>query len=363
MGVARGSIEELIARAAAQLPEPVARYVAAGSGAGVTVAEATAAWEQVRFVPRVLRAVTSVDTHAIDLPGTGTTPVSGIAIAPTTLQRAVHPDGEVATAQGAADAGALVVVSSNTGTPFDAIGATGATWWLQVYLPPDRVSVEPLLARAVAAGASAIVLTADTPFVAAKPDAGAAAVWDLVGPESVGAELRRLGPLAPHDAPSTAGTDRWFPKATDLGPHDIGWLGEATGLPVVVKGVLHPDDARRCREAGAAGVWVSNHGGRQFDGAIATADALPAVRAAAEGRVYVDGGLRSARHLCAAWAGGADLAFLGRPVLAALALGGRTGVRDLLQGLEAECADQMRLLGATTLRGLRDVRAPIGSVK
>ncbi len=335
---APGSVEDLIARAAARLPPSVAAYLAAGSGAQVTLAEATPAWEALRFAPRVLRPVTQV--HLRDSDG-----LLPFGIAPVTLQRAVHPDGELATARGAAEAGVPLVVSSNTGTPFAAIAETGVAWSLQTYLPPDRTAIEPLLARAVAAGARAVVLTADTPVVARKYDPVAAGVWDEIDPGWVGAELDPDPTAAPAGVPGAEGTDRFRAKATDLGPHDIGWLAGATGLPVVVKGVLRADDAQRCFDAGAAAVWVSNHGGRQFDGAIPTARALPEV-AAAGGPVHVDGGLRSARHLCAAWALGAERVFLARPVLAALALGGAAGVRDLFLGLEAEVEEACRLLGA-----------------
>jgi 4-hydroxymandelate oxidase len=334
-----GSVQDLMERAAARLPAPVAAYLAMGSGAGITAAEATPAWEALRFAPRVLRSVTDVSLRDAD----GLLP---FGIAPATLQRAVHPDGELATARGAAEAGARMVVSSNTGTPFAAIAETGVTWWLQTYLPPDRPSAEPLLQRAVDAGAAAVVLTADTPVVARKRDAVAARVWGEIDPAYVGAEH---APPPPEVAEGGEGTDRYREKATDLGPHDIGWLAAVTGLPVVVKGVLRADDAQRCIDAGAAAVWVSNHGGRQFDGALPTARALPGVvGAAGHVPVYVDGGLREARHLCGAWALGAEQAFLARPVLAALAVGGAAGVRDLLLGLGADLVEALRLLGATT---------------
>lgn len=335
-----GSVEDLMERAAAHLPAPVAAYLAVGSGAGITAAEATPAWDALRFAPRVLRSVTDVELRDAD----GLLP---FGIAPATLQRAVHPDGELATARGAAEAGARMVVSSNTGTPFRAIAETGVTWWLQTYLPPDRPSAEPLLQRAVEAGAAAVVLTADTPVVARKRDAVAARVWGEIDPAFVGAEH----PRTPLEVPERGeGTDRYREKATDLGPHDIGWLAAVTGLPVVVKGVLRADDAQRCIDAGAAAVWVSNHGGRQFDGALPTARALPGVVASAAGQVpvYVDGGLREPRHLCGAWGLGAAQVFLARPVLAALALGGAAGVRDLLLGLAEELVEACRLLGATT---------------
>ena len=206
-----------------------------------------------------------------------------------------------------------MVVSSNAGTRFAEIGATGVRWWLQVYLPEHRDLAEPMLDRAVEAGAAAVVLTVDTPVVGTKYVADRP-VWDTVDP----ADLRvNFDP----DYDALPGSR----KARDLGPGDIAWLAERTGLPVVVKGVLHPDDARRCVDAGAAAVWVSNHGGRQLDRAMTTAAALPAVVAAVRGRaqVYVDGGLRSGLDILAALALGADAAFLGRLPIYALVDGER----------------------------------------
>jgi 4-hydroxymandelate oxidase len=147
-------------------------------------------------------------------------------------------------------------------------------------------------------------------------------------------------------------------KATDLGPHDLDWLAERTGLPVVVKGVLRPEDARRCVQAGAAAVWVSNHGGRQLDRAASTASCLPDVLAAVDGaaQVYVDGGLRSGLDVLAALALGADAAFLGRLPLFALTEG-----EDGVARMHAELLDQ--LLEALRLGGCRSVADTRGIVQ
>ncbi len=141
------------------LPAPVFRYFRQGARDGVTAREAADAWGGHRFAPHVLRDVTTVDTSVTVLGQNLETP---IAVAPTTLQRLAHPDGELAMARGAAEAGSLMVVSSNAGTRFADIAATGVRWWLQAYLPADRSLAEELLASAVQAGAAAIVLTVDT---------------------------------------------------------------------------------------------------------------------------------------------------------------------------------------------------------
>lgn len=296
-----------------------------------------------RFLPRVLRDVTDVDLSC-ELLGRRSEIPWGVA--PTTLQRAVHPDGELAVAAATRDAGGVMVVSSNAGTTFADIGATGVRWWLQAYLPADRSLGAGLLERAAAAGAEAVVLTADTPVVGTKYAAGDQVVWDLVDP----AWLRVNFDEGYDDrAPGAA-------KATDLTAADLQHVRAATGLPVVVKGVLRADDARTCVEAGAAAIWVSTHGGRQLDRALPTARALTAVAAAVGGRaqVYVDGGIRSGLDVLAALALGADAAFLGRLPLLAL-VDGAPGVARLHAVLRDEVAEAMRLAGCPTVADTRGV--------
>ena len=350
-------------RARELLDVAVHRYVRQGARDGLSAAEASTAWDRFRLLPHVLADVSDVDTSTALL---GTRLRTSYAVGPTTMQRATHPDGEVAMARGVAEAGSLMVVSSNAGSTFEDIAAAGAPWWLQAYLTADRSACLPLLERAVAAGARAVVLTADTPVVGTKYDDGPT-VWEKASP----------GWLRANFAPGH-GDALGHAKATDLGPADVTWLREATGLPVVVKGVLRGDDARRCVEAGAAAVWVSNHGGRQLDGAAATADCLASVAAAvaaavpaavpdgaadggADGaghgatqgggngcEVYVDGGLRTGRHALTALALGARAVFLGRPPLWALACDGAEGVTRLLAELDAELSEALGLAGCAS---------------
>jgi 4-hydroxymandelate oxidase len=198
----------------------------------------------------------------------------------------------------------------------------------------------------VAAGAQAVVLTVDTP---------------VPGPKRRPAEE------------DWAGTDlSWFrcnfevPQevrwADDLEPADIAWLQEVTGVPVVVKGVLRPDDARTCVDAGAAAVWVSNHGGRQLDRAISTRAALPLVADAVGDRVpvLVDGGIRSGLDVLAALSLGADAVLLGRPTLHALAVGGADGVADLVSRIADETARALLLAGCRSPRDARGIAAAGG---
>jgi len=331
-------------QARARLPAPVFEYVAQGAREGISAARAPDTWASVRFRPHVLRDVTDVDLST-ELLGSPVEVPWGIA--PTTLQRAIHADGELAMARATARAGGVLVVSSNAGTPFADIGATGVRWWLQVYLPADRTLAVPLLDRAVAAGASAVVLTVDTPVVGTKYSTGRV-VWDVVDPG-----LLRVNFDEHHD--QQPGAD----KALDLGPHDLDWLAAHTGLPVVVKGVLRSDDAVRCVQAGARGVWVSNHGGRQLDRTLDTAtavrDVLDAV--AHQAQVYVDGGVRSGLDILAALSLGASAVFLGRLPLYALT-DGESGVDRMHREVAVQVVEAMRLSGCRTLDDVAALHAP-----
>jgi 4-hydroxymandelate oxidase len=320
-------LDTLAERARRVVHPAVWSYLESGSYAGVTAREATDAWSEVRFRPRVLRGDIGLDLgttllgHAVETP---------VGVAPTAMQRAVHPRGERATVAGADAAGALCVLSSNCGTPWSELGST-SPWWLQAYLPSRRELMLPVLEGAVAAGAGAIALTVDTPFPGSKY---AADQEDWTGIDLGWWRINFADPEF----------DRWAP---DLGVDDIGWLRDRTGLPVVVKGVLRADDARRCVDAGAAAIYVSNHGGRQLDRAVSTATALREVVAAVGDRVevYVDGGIRTGLDVLAALALGARAVFLGRPVLHALAVEGEAGVERLLTDLTAELADVLQLAG------------------
>ncbi|WP_274917489.1 alpha-hydroxy acid oxidase [Streptomyces sp. WZ-12] len=332
-------VEEWEREAEWRLPAPVLAYFRQGAGAGLSAAEAAACWDEPRLLPRVLRDVSAVVTSTSVLGADVDTP---ILVAPTTLQRQAHPEGEVAMVHGTAAAGSLTCVTGNAGVPFAAL-AGPAPWWVQAYVLKDRRLTAELLERAKEAGARAVVLTADTPVVGQKFGTGPS-VWDTVPPEHLLANIDRRE------------LDDWrWDKAADLTPATIDWLRTTTGLPVVVKGVLRPDDARTCLAAGAAAIWVSNHGGRQLDGAVPTARALRPVAEALAGsgaELYVDGGLRTGRHALLALALGATAVFVGRPALWALTVDGASGVQRLLTDLTAELAHAMALVGAPDLAAL-----------
>ncbi len=327
--------------AADHLDAALLDYVMSGAREGRTTAEASLAWESVDFYPRVLRDVSSVDISARPLGRWSSGPWG---VAPTSLQRVVHPDGELAMARALAETGTVFVVSSNAGTTFSDISATGCRWWLQLYLPRDRELARPLLDRAARAGAEAVVLTLDTPVVGTKyPKRAGESIWASVDPGLV-----RVNFDSGYE--SRPGAE----KSQSVGSDDLAWVGQVTALPVVAKGVLRADDARACEDAGAAAIWVSNHGGRQLDRAVSTVEALTPVVAALKGAtpVYVDGGVRGGLDIVAGLALGADLVFLGRTPLLALAQG-EAGVRRMQQELDVQVTETLRLLGCADVAAAR----------
>jgi 4-hydroxymandelate oxidase len=330
-------VAELEAEASAVLPEHVLGYFRGPTGAYGIPTEAER-WSQVRFRPHVLR-----DTSRLTLATTvlGTDVASPVLVAPMAQQRAADPEGEVATARAVRRRGTLLGVSTNTGVRFADVAAVGAPWWFQVYVMDDRPVTADLVQRAAAEGASALVLTVDTPGVDPRRPELEPRSW----PERYGMQANLPGgATGPHNVRGTR----------SLSLDDIGWLADLTGLPVVVKGVLRADDAVTCVESGAAGVVVSTHGGRCLTQSITSADALPEVAAAVGDRaeVYVDSGLRTPEHVAAALCLGARAVFLGRPVLWALATGGADRVEQLLAGFDTQLERVLRSLGAGSLADL-----------
>ena len=320
-------------------------YIAGGADAEATVADNLAAWSRLRLRPHVLRDVAEVSTATTLLGSQAPTP---LLVAPMAYHRMCHPDGEAASAAGAATAGALYVLSTQATMSVEDVAqaAPEAVRWFQVYVVRDRGWTAELVARAAAAGYRALVLTVDVPLLGNR-------LRDLRN------DFRLPTGLKPANAPPAAAS-RQRELAVDvlaqagqfdpaLTPETIGWLAERSGLPVVVKGVLRGDDAAACVDAGAAGIVVSNHGGRQLDTVVATADALAEVVAAVGDRaeVYVDGGVRRGTDVVKALALGARAVLVGRPVLWGLAVGGAAGVERVLSGLAGELRLAMALCGAT----------------
>jgi 4-hydroxymandelate oxidase len=322
-------------------PGPLA-YFAGGAGDEITLRDNRAAFARQGIVPRVMRDVSTVDSSVEVL---GRRWPSPIWIAPTALQRMAHPDGELATARAAAARGVTVAISTSASTDIADIAAVGGPRWFQVYLLADPGARRALVERAVAEGYEALVLTVDLARIGRRER-------DLrIGfriPEGVDIpNVAIAAGVSPADVASVAFTDRMtWP--------DLEWL-VGFGVPVIVKGILHPDDARLAIEHGAAGIDVSNHGGRQLDGAIASLDALPAIVEAVDGQVPVllDGGVRRGTDVLTAMAMGADAVGIGRPIIWGLAVDGETGVGNVLDLLRAEFENAMALSGAASCADLK----------
>lgn len=343
-------IRELEALASAVLTPSAYDYFRGGSDDELTIADNVSAWSALRLRPHVLRDVSDVSTETTVLGTQVTTPV---LVAPTAYHELASPLGESATAQGSAAAGSLFTLSTFATQTLERVeaAAPGSPKWFQVYVYRDRALTEALVVRAAEAGYLALVLTVDFPvlglrrrdernnFALPPPLVMAHFVEDTPTTVSEGSALT---------AHVRAKVD------PGLTFDDIEWLQEMTGLPVIVKGVLRGDDAVACLDAGAAAVWVSNHGGRQLDGAVSTAAALPEVIAevAGRGEVYVDGGIRSGTDVVKALALGAQAVMVGRPVVYGLAVGGAEGVSEVLTDLTDELVHAMALCGARTLADL-----------
>ena len=334
------SLLDLEARAAQHLDPAAFAYYAGGAADEVTLRDNPAAWARHRLRPRVLVDVSHVDPAATVL---GTPVAMPVGVAPTALHGLASTEGEVATARAAARAGVLFCLSSLASRPMEDLADIDGPRWYQLYAHADHGITADLVARAAATGFGAVVVTVDLPVFGRRER-----------------ELR-----SGFAQPSAAGYGNFARYAHDgdvaavtAGLHtslltwdDLAGLRAATDLPVVVKGVLTAEDGRLAVEHGVAGVWVSNHGGRQLDGTPATADVLEEVVAAVDGgaEVYVDGGLRRGTDVLAARALGATAAFMGRPFLYALASGGEEGVGEAVGILRAELENAMALLGTPTI--------------
>ena len=315
-------------------------YISGGVGDEVTLRANVEAWARLRIRPHVLRDMSTVDTSTTVLGAPLSTPV---AVAPTAMHRFACEEGEPATARAAAAVGTLMVVSmaANTSLEDIASAAPGAPRWQQMYMLRDRGRTRALAERARDAGYQAIVASVDGAAVTQRRR--------LPGGGLVPPAFFRFPNLAAPDGPDDADL---MGMVSDFDPSvtfdDLARLGEWSGLPVVVKAVLRGDDAAACVDAGAAGIAVSNHGGRILDGCIATADALPEVVDAVAGRaeVYVDGGIRNGVDVLKALALGARAVMVGRSVVWGLAVGGEPVATAVLRQLTVELGRAMALCGA-----------------
>ena len=311
-------------------------YYAGGSGDELTIDDNREAWNRLRLLPRVLVDVSRVDlaTSAFGVPLAHL-----VIVAPTAAHLLAHPEAEVGTAKGAAVAEALMTLSTISSHPMEDVAAAApdASRWFQLYAPDDRQATRALVLRAAAAGYSAVAVTVDLPLPGNRER-------DRRNDFEV-----QLGVHLPADQPVDPETGIVVLPTMDW--DDLAWLRSVCPVPLLAKGILRPDDAVRAVDAGCDGVWVSNHGGRQLDTSIATADALPRIAEAVGDRalIVVDGGVRRGIDVLKGLALGADLVAVGRPVLWGLAVDGSTGVELALRILRDELSLAMALAGCRSL--------------
>jgi 4-hydroxymandelate oxidase len=340
------SLDELEREARHAIGDMAYAYFSGGADDERLLAGNVEAWSHWQLHPHVLAGLAEVSTATTLL---GTPVSSPVAIAPTAIQGLAHAEGEVACARGAAEVGALLILSSLATCPLEDVAAVApdAPRWMQIYILRERARTQELVRRAAAHGYGALVLTVDAPVSGLRLREWRTGVHlpdDLALPNLVGESTDR----AREGGFMAVVTNEFEPALT---PDDIGWLAGLSDLPVVVKGVQRADDAVRCVDAGAAAVVVSNHGARQLADAPATADILSEIVDAVDGQaeVYVDGGVRRAPDVVKALALGAKATLVGRPSLWALATGGSDGVAALLRWYEAELRRTMHLCGAANV--------------
>ncbi len=337
--------------------EPLARervssmayeYIAGGAADEITIRRNRDAFSALRLKPRVLRDVSRLDTR---LELFGQTLDFPILLAPTAYHKLVHPQGEAATARGAGAAGATFVVSSFATTAIEEIAQAAAKpLWFQLYVQPDRVFTRDLVQRAEAAGCRALCITVDTPVAGTRDREkrlhfSLPPGMDMENLKALTAMLPRTGHLSTSEIYSVIldPTLTW---------ETVDWIHSFAKVPVVLKGILAPEDARLAAEHGASAVLVSNHGGRNLDTTPATIEALPAVIEAVEGRIPVlmDGGVRRGTDVLKALALGAKAVLIGRPYLWGLAVNGAEGVERVVSLLLTEFEAAMALCGTPTLK-------------
>lgn len=376
--------------AADAMSEEAFAYVAGGAGTESTVRENREAFERWRIVPRMLRDVSTRDT-SVELFGARLH--SPVLLAPVGVLEMAHPDADVAVAQAAAECGVPYIFSSQASRGMEECAAVmgDAPRWFQLYWSKSDALVESFVRRAEAVGAGAIVVTLDTtmlgwrardldlaylPFLRGKGIAQYVTdpvfLQSLQGPPPETPDAKRTVNVASlrtfaeltraHPGGFWKNVRRAEPlravqqfigtySRPSLTWDDLPFLRERTKLPIVLKGILHPDDARRALDAGMDGIIVSNHGGRQVDGAIATLDALPPIAQAVDGHIPVlmDSGVRTGADVFKALALGARAVCIGRPYVYGLALAGAEGVSEVVRNLLADFELTMGLAGCRSL--------------
>jgi 4-hydroxymandelate oxidase len=353
------NLTDLEAIAASRLERNAFDYYGSGAHDEITLRENRSAFDRIPVHYRVLVDVSKRDLSTTVLGCRISMPVM---IAPTAFHRMACEDGELATARAAGAADTIMILSSLSNTRVeDVVLASSGPVWFQLYVYEDRGATEALVARAEAAGARAIAVTVDAPQLGTR-ERDVRNRFHL--PEGLRVEnLVAEGYGKVGQPPADSGLAAYFASLIDasFSWKDLAWLRSITKLPILVKGVVRADDARRAVEEGVNGVVVSNHGGRQLDTSPATIDVLPAIAEAVDGRaeVLLDGGVRRGTDVLKAVARGAKAVLIGRPILWGLAYDGEAGAKMVLDTLRAELDLAMTLAGAPTIEAITlDLLAP-----
>lgn len=341
-------------------------YYSSGAGDELTLRDNRAAFERIKLKPRVLVDVS--DKHKVHAQSErnlstsilGQSLQSPLLIAPMAFQCLAHGEGELATTRAANKAGVGMILSTMSTKSIEEVAAqigdnsNNAPRWFQLYIHKDRGLTSALVKRAYAAGYNALCLTVDAPVLGQR-ERDRRNEFAL----PAGLNLANLATMSDLDIPTEKGESGllvYFAQQLDSSVTwgDLEWLQSLSPLPLIIKGILRGDDAVRAVEYGAKAIIVSNHGGRQLDGAIASLDALPEIVAAVDGRVpvLVDGGIRRGVDILKALAVGASGVLIGRPILWGLAVGGEAGVSNVLEILRNELSVAMALCGCATIQDI-----------
>ncbi len=351
--------EQLQAAAREVLGDGPYGYVAGGAGAEATMRANADALARRRIVPRMLRDVSQRDLSCTVL---GTAMAAPLLLGPVGVQSIVHREGELASARAAAARGVSYVLSTASSHSIEQVAQEmgQASRWYQLYWPRERELAASFVQRAERAGYEAIVLTLDTWFLGWRPRDLTNAYLPFLQGEGIANYFSdpvfRAGLQRPPEEDRAAAIGHWayqFSNPT-VTWEDLAWLREQTSLPIVLKGIVHPDDARRAVAAGVDALLVSNHGGRQVDGSIGALDALVAVGEAVGGELPLlfDSGVRTGADAFKALALGAAAVCVGRPYVWGLALGGQAGVEHVIRCLLGELDLTLALSGYTELSQL-----------
>lgn len=345
-----GNLRDIEEVARAGLRPTYRDYIAGGARDGITLRANESAFAQLRLLPRMLRGAGKPE---LDLTLFGSPASMPILVAPTAFHKLVHPDGELATVRAVAAARTVMIVAMAATVAVGEIAAAArevgggrAALWFQLYIQPDLELTEAIVRRATEAGCEALVVTVDSAARGVNERNLRNGFTDL--PEGLACENMR-------DARGGApGRVRDIVMSPEIGWSHIEWLRQITSLPILLKGLLHPEDVRAAVRYGVDGLVLSNHGGRQLDTVPSTIELLPEVVAAVAGRIPIilDGGVRRGTDVVKALALGASAVGIGRPVLWGLAAGGEAGVRQVLELLRDEYGHALTLCGAANAREL-----------